>query len=155
MKSLTAKAVCGCLLNMWQFTGRSSHISSDLGTNFTSQLTREFEKRMGCSPCFNSPFHPQSTGLAERAVGNVKRIISKLAHDYPKQWHAYLPMAMWCLPETPNETTGLAPWVLAMGFLSRGPLAILRESWCGEKAFFVSLGKTQLNTCDSCTTNCK
>jgi len=50
-------------------------------------------------------------------------------------------MAIRCLRETPNETTGLAPWVLAMGVLPRGPLAILRESWCGENAFPVSLGK--------------
>ena len=40
--------------------------SSDLGSNFTSELNREFERRLGCSPRFNSPYHPNSTGLAER-----------------------------------------------------------------------------------------
>jgi len=75
-----------------------------LGTNFTSQLTREFEKRMGCTPRFNSPYHPSSTGLAERGVGNVKQIVAKLAMDRPKQWHTYLPMTIWCLREAVNET---------------------------------------------------
>jgi len=89
LKSLTAKAVCDALLSLWSFTGCSSHVSSDLGTNFTSQLTREFEKRMGCTPRFNSPYHPSSTGLAERGVGNVKQIVAKLAMDRPKQWHTY------------------------------------------------------------------
>jgi len=88
LKSLTAKAVSDVL---WQFTGCSSYVSSDLGTSFTSQLTKEFEKRLGCSPRFNCPFHPSSTGLAERGVGNVKRIISKLAMDHPKQWYKYVP----------------------------------------------------------------
>ena len=105
-------------------------MSSDLGTNFTSQLTKEFEKRFGCSPRFNCPFHLSSTGLAERGVGNVKPIISKLATDHPKQWHKYVPTAMWCLRETINETNGVAPWIF--GFLPRGPLAILKDSWCGE-----------------------
>jgi len=52
LKSVTAKSVCDALLSLWQFTGCCSYISSDLGTNFTSQLTREFERRMGCSPRF-------------------------------------------------------------------------------------------------------
>jgi len=105
LKSLTAKSVCDALLELWQFTGCCSYVSSDLGTNFTSQLTREFERRIGCSPRFNSPWHPSSTGLAELAVGNVKTIVSKLAMDHPKQWHTYLPMVTWCLREVPNEST--------------------------------------------------
>ena len=48
-----------------------------------AQISRaNFEKRMGCSPRFNSPWHPSSTGLAERAVGNVKTIVSKLAINH-------------------------------------------------------------------------
>ena len=87
LKNLTAKSVCDALLSLWQFTGCCSYVSSDLGTNFTSQLTKEFERRMGCSPRFNSPYHPSSTGLAERAVGNVKAIIGKLAIEHPRDWH--------------------------------------------------------------------
>ena len=110
-----------------------AYVSSDLGTNFTSQLTREFEKRMLCFPRFNSPWHPSSTALAERAVGNVKTVVSKLAMDHPKQWHTYLPMVMWCLREVLNESTGLAPWTLVMDHLPRGPLSILKDSWCGDE----------------------
>ena len=62
LKSLPAKNVCDALLELWQFTGCCSYVSSDWRTHFTSQLTREFEKRMGCSPRFNSPWHPSSTG---------------------------------------------------------------------------------------------
>jgi len=133
--------VCDALLELWQFTGCCSYVSSDFGTNFTSQLTREFEKRMGCSPRFNSPWHPSSTGLAERAVGNVKTIVSKLAMDHPKQWHTYLPATMWCLRESPNESTGLSPWTLVMGLLPRGPLSIIKDSWCGDENLPVSFGK--------------
>ena len=37
LKKLTAKSVCDALSSLWQFTGCCSYISSDLGTNFTSQ----------------------------------------------------------------------------------------------------------------------
>jgi len=70
-KSLTAKSVglCDASLKPWQFTGTSSYISTDLGQNFVNELTREFKQRLRCSPRFNSPYHPSSTGVAERGVG--------------------------------------------------------------------------------------
>jgi len=58
LKSLTAKSVCDALLELWQFTGCGSHVSSDVGTNFISQLTRKFLKRLGATPRFNSLYHP-------------------------------------------------------------------------------------------------
>ena len=142
LKSMHAKSICDALLSLWQYTGCCSHISSDLGTNFCSQLTQEFEKRMGCSPRFNSPWHPNSTGLVERAVGNVKTIVSKLAMDHPRQWHEYVPSVMWALRETPNSTTGVAPWTLVMGHLPKGPLSILKDSWMDDSELPVSFGKS-------------
>jgi len=97
IKAMHAKAVCDALLSIWQFTGVSSHLSSDLGTNFTAQLTKEFEKRLSCSPSFNSPWHPNATGLAEKGVGNVKTIIGKLAMDHSNQWDQYVPSMLWAL----------------------------------------------------------
>ena len=81
----------------------------DLASNFVSKLTQQFEKMMGCSPIFNSPLHPQATGLAERGVGSVKAIIGKLAFDHPNQWLDFLPSVLWSLREAVNSTTGLSP----------------------------------------------
>ena len=124
---------------MWQFRC-CSYISSDLGTNFTAQLTEEFEKQMECVPRFNSLCHPQSTRLAQRALRNVKDIVSKLAMHHPKEWHTYLAMVMWFLREVPNQTIGVAPWTLVMGHLPRGPLAVLNDSWC-DPQLPISFGK--------------
>lgn len=142
IRSLTAKNVCDAILKLWQFTGVSSFLSSDLGSNFTSELTREFERRLGCSPRFNSPYHPNSTGLAERGVGNVKTILAKVAADHPRRWHEYLPFIMWCLREVPNSTSGVPPWSLVFGHLPKGPLAILKDNWCGEHQPPISFGKS-------------
>ena len=115
MKGMHAKAVCNALLSICQFTRVSSHLSSDLGTNFTAQLTKKFEKRLDCSPCFNSPWHPNVTGLAKRGVGNVKTIIGKLAMDHPNQWDQHVPNVLWALRKSTNATTGLSPWTLVFG----------------------------------------
>ena len=41
LRTMHAKSVCDALLQIWSFVGVCSSISTDLGTNFTSQLTRE------------------------------------------------------------------------------------------------------------------
>ena len=83
-------------------------MSVDLGTNFTSQLTREFERHLDYSPQFNSPFHPNATGIVEHGVGNIKAIVGKLAFDHPNQRQWYLPHVLWALHEAVNATTDLS-----------------------------------------------
>ena len=130
--SLTAKSVCNALLQLFQTTGIPSVIRSDCATNFTSQLTRNFLSMLGCSPGFNVPGQPQQTGLCERLIGTLKNMISKLATDHLKSWHQYLGFVLWALRESPNETTGVPPWVMVYGRLPRGPSAVLKENWCGQ-----------------------
>ena len=141
LKSLTAKGVCDALLQLWMVTGIPNTVSSDNATNFTSKLNQEFLKRMGCSPRFNTPGHPQSSGLVERMVGTIKNMINKVAFDHPKQWHKYLGYILWALREVPNESTGVPPWVMTFGHLPRGPLAVLKETWIGETDIPLDLGK--------------
>jgi hypothetical protein len=78
----------------------------------------------------------------ERAVGTTKRIIGKLAEEHPRQWQKYLPFVLWALREAPNETTGLPPFTLVYGRLPKGPLAILKETWSGERELPLNLGKS-------------
>jgi len=70
LRILTAKSVCDALLQLFSFTGVASQcvISSDQGSNYTAQLTREFLKRLSVSPRFNTPGRPQAAGLCERLV---------------------------------------------------------------------------------------
>ena len=97
---------------------------------------------LGCSPRFNVPGRPQQTGLCERLIGTLKNMISKVAVDHPKSWYKHLGFLLWALRETPHETTGVAPWLMVFGKLPRGPLAVLKENWCGQRDVPLSLGKT-------------
>ena len=142
LRSLSAKAVCKAILQLWQFTGCGDVVTSDCGTNVTSQLTHEFMTKLGCSLRFATPGHPQACVLAERMVGTVKCMVSKMAADHFKNWYKYLGYVLWALREIPNETTGVPPWVMVFGHLPRGPLAILKESWCGGKTLPLNLGKS-------------
>ena len=84
LRSLNAKGVCEALLQVFTTFSIPRVISSDCGTNFTSSLTKEFLKRMGCSPRFNTPGHPEAAGLVERCNQSLKTMIFKLAQSNPK-----------------------------------------------------------------------
>jgi len=63
LKSLTARAVCDALVDLFANVGVPSKVISDNGTNFSSQITQELLRRLGCSPIFATPGHPQASGL--------------------------------------------------------------------------------------------
>jgi len=60
LKSFTAKSVCNALLDLFANVGVAQIVTSDCRSNFTSQLTREMLTRLGCSPRFNTPGHPEA-----------------------------------------------------------------------------------------------
>jgi len=66
LKSLTAKAVCDALTDLFTHVAVPKVMVSDCSTNFTSQLTQEMLRRLGCSPRFNTPGHPKASGMVER-----------------------------------------------------------------------------------------
>jgi hypothetical protein len=144
LRSVTAKNICLAMLNLFQYTSMGTNVtlvSSDNASYFKAALTREFMNRIGVSPRFHVPGYPSSTGLVERAIGSIKSLVARVAAEHPKKWTAYLPFIMWALREAPNETTGVPPYLIVYNRLPSGPLAILKESWLGNRDLPVSLGK--------------
>jgi len=144
LKNLSAKATCDALLQVFMTFSVPKVISSDCGSNFTSSLTKEFLKRLGCSPVFNTPGHSEASGIVERCNATLKSMIGRLVHQDPKGWWKLLPFVLWALREVPNETTGVAPFTLLFGTLPRGPLSALKESWVGEQPLPLNVGKSMI-----------
>ena len=146
LTSLTAKNVCKLLLQLFQFTGIPSVIQSDMASNFNCELTKTFLSMLGCTPRFNVPGRPQQSGLCERLIRTLKNMVSKVAIDHLKSWHQQLGYVLWALRECSNESTNIAPWTLAFGRLPRGPLAVLKENWTGQRDAPLSLGQTTVES---------
>jgi len=143
LRSLTAAATCDALMQVFMIFGTASVISGDFGSNFRAELTRECLERLGCSPKFNeAPFHPSSSGLIERCNQSLKRCLHHVVRQYPRLWHKFVPYILWAMREVPNATTNSSPFLLAFGRPARGPLAILKENWAGEKELPLNMGKS-------------
>src|ERR1043165_1046283 len=72
LRSLNAKGICDALLQTFMTFSVPKVITSDCGSNFTSKLTKDFLKRLGCTPRFNTPGHPEAAGLVERCNQSLK-----------------------------------------------------------------------------------
>jgi len=69
-------------------------------------------------------------------------MISNVAVDHPRSWTKYLGYVLWALPEVPNETTWVPPWLMVNARIPQGHLAVLKENWTGFRDMPQSLGQT-------------
>jgi hypothetical protein len=135
LHSITAKSISTALLNMFSVTGLSTEVtlmSTDNATYYKAELTRELLKRIGVSPRFHTPHASWSSGLVERHLQTVKRVLAKLAADHPRQWWDYLPYTLWAMRESVSNPLQVQPFMMVTGGRKmRGPLSILRDTWLG------------------------
>jgi transposase InsO family protein len=134
LTKVNSKNVCDALVKIFEITGLASEmvLTSDNATYFRSSLMCEFLKRLGVTPRFSIPYHPEGHSLAERGIQTIQSLIAKLASEHRNNWTAYLGVALWAIREVPNATTGLPPHLLVFGQLRAGPLSIFRGSWMGD-----------------------
>lgn len=149
LRNINSNSICDCLFDVFSYLGVASTISSDCGSNFTSSLTTTFLERMGCTPRFNTPAHPEASGAVERLNQTFKRMLHHAITNHSRQWHKCIPFILWTLRESGNETTGLPPYTLLYGHPPHGVLHILQQSWTGEKPLPSTLGKSEVEyLCD-------
>lgn len=91
LRTLTSKAVCDALLEIFSRLGVPETICCDNGTNFTANLTREFLERMGTTPRLSTPDHPQSNGLVERWNGTFKSMLFHVIEEHGRNWDKHVP----------------------------------------------------------------
>uniref|UniRef100_A0A1S4M1F1 RNA-directed DNA polymerase n=1 Tax=Ixodes scapularis TaxID=6945 RepID=A0A1S4M1F1_IXOSC len=113
LKSLTARAACDVLVEVFSRMGVPETVCSDQGSNFTAQLTGILLEKMGATPRFSTSDHPQSNGLVERWNGTFKKMLHHVVHEKGREWD--------------KHTTGRSPFELMYGREPVGPLSILAK----------------------------
>ena len=77
----------------------------------------------------------------ERFNQTCKNMLYYVIQQHGRQWHKILPLMTWAIREVPNSTTGVSPYMLDYGRAPRGPLAVLKETWTGERDVSLHLNK--------------
>ena len=105
LPSITSAAVIERLKSLFSRYGIPDCVTSDGGTQYTSQSFREFASKYGFCHRITDPHMPSANGAAERAVRTAKWIL--------KQNDPHL--ALLNYRATPIEATGCSPARLLMG----------------------------------------
>eukprot|EP00745_Piridium_sociabile_P039410 TRINITY_DN7365_c0_g1_i12.p1 TRINITY_DN7365_c0_g1~~TRINITY_DN7365_c0_g1_i12.p1 ORF type:complete len:1702 (-),score=291.88 TRINITY_DN7365_c0_g1_i12:2644-7599(-) len=132
LRNISSVDVAEALLVIFSRLGFPKEILSDQGTQFNSELMKQFHTLCGCHGIKTSPYHPQGNGTVERFHGTLKAMLRKVIQGKPKLWHRYLPALLFACRELPSESTGFSPFMLLFGREVRGPLTLLQESWTGK-----------------------
>ncbi|XP_034565106.1 uncharacterized protein LOC117830889 isoform X3 [Notolabrus celidotus] len=133
LKSIKAKSVAFCLVQFFSRVGFPCEILTDQGTNFMSTLLKQVYQLLGIRSLRTTPYHPQTDGLTERFNQTLKQMLRKFVNNSGTDWDQWLPYLLFAYREVPQASTGFSPFELLYGHEVRGPLALLREIWEGDK----------------------
>ena len=132
LKRINAKVIADTLLKFFTQVGLPKEIQSDRGTNFTSDLFASILKELGISQILSSAYHPESQGALERFHQTLKSMLKKYCHQSSSDWDEGLPLMLFAVRETVQQSLGYSPFELLYGRQIRGPLKVLKEQWYQE-----------------------
>ena len=129
LRNLKAETIADRLLEIFSRVGIPQTIRSDNFQSFRSQIMSALRDKLGINPEFSAVYHSQSHGAVERANRTVEDVLKKFLADYPKTWDCLIMYLLFCLRETPHESTKFSPAELVYGRKIRGLLAVAKETW--------------------------
>lgn len=132
LRTIKAKKVVQELVKFCSMFGLPKVMQTDQGSNFTSKIFTQVTRELNVKHRMSSAYHPQSQGAIERFHQTLKTLLRKFCLETGKEWDEGLPMLMFAIRETTQESVGFAPADLVFGHTVRGPLRMLREQLLDE-----------------------
>ena len=109
-KTTTTNKIAAILVDHILRRGIPTTIMTDSGTNLISNIMNTVYERLEITKLTSSPYHQQSNGCIERAIGSIKHILRKLiTHSNYKQWNELLPFAISSYNAATHSATGVSP----------------------------------------------
>lgn len=132
MRTIRAKNVTKELVKFFSIFGIPRVIQSDQGTNFTSKLFSQVLNCLSVKHKLSSAYHPESQGALERFHQTLKSMLRTYCFETGKDWDEGVPLVMFAVRETVQESLGFSPADLVFGHNVRGPLKLFREQLLAE-----------------------
>ena len=102
--------------NVVRWFGLPSKVISDRDPRFTSQFGKALTTKLGITQNLSTAFHPQTDGLSERKNQWVEQYLQLVTSAAPKDWDQWLTMASAVHNNWKNQTTGLSPNQILIGY---------------------------------------
>jgi len=119
-----SKTIAKCLLHFISHYGIPTTILSDQGSDFLSELMKEFAKLFHIKKLKTTAFHPQSNGALERSHSTLKDYLKHYTNHLLNDWDDWLPTAMFSYNTTIHSSTNYSPYELVFGYRPSLPSAL-------------------------------
>ena len=127
LRSLKAKPIVKVLIRFFSTFGLPKVVQTDQGSNFLSCLFKQVLQQLSIEHVISSAYHPESQGALERFHQTLKSMFRTYCHSSAREWDEGLPLLLFAVRETTQESLGFSPADLIFGHTVRGPLKLLRE----------------------------
>ena len=116
MSDITAESVVDAFSHGWvQHFGIPSTITTDRGSQFSSDVFTQLNRLWGVKLIMTTPYHPESNGLVERMHRRLKEALIALGSDSTDQWFWRLPMVLLAIRTTIKPDIAASPADLVFG----------------------------------------
>ena len=125
------------LVSIFSRVGIPSEILTDMGTQFTSSVMEEVSRLMSFKQLVTSPYHPICNGLVERFSQTLKKMLTRMCAEQPRDWEKYIDPLPFAYREAPQESLGFSPFELLYGWPVRGPMQIRKQLWSKTQRYVI------------------
>ena len=108
-------------------------ITTGQGSNFTANIFKQIVSTMGIKQHLSSVYHPASQGALERWHQTMKSMLTKYCIETEKDWDKDLPLVLYAIRSTRQESLGYSSNEMLFGRDVRGPLKLSQGSWIDEE----------------------
>ena len=122
LKNIDSETVVEALLGTYNWVGVPEEVLSDLETQFTLDCVKEVSRLLSIRRLTTSLCHPSCNRLVEKFNGTLKRMLRRLCHEQPHQWHRFINPLLFAYREARQEATGFSPFELLHERTVRGPV---------------------------------
>ena len=113
---ITAQSVVDGFAFGWvQTFGVPTTITSDRGSQFSSEVFQQLTRTWGIKTIMTAPYHPEANGMVERFHRRLKEALIALGAEEPHQWFWRLPCAMLAIRTTIKPDINASPADLVFG----------------------------------------
>lgn len=125
LRTLKSRAIVKALLKFFSTFGLPQRIQSDQGTNLMSKVFSQVLSELNIKYNISSAYHPESQGALEHFHQTLKSMLRKFCSEQNREWDDGLPLFLFAVRETAQESLGFSPADLVFGHSVRGPLRLL------------------------------
>ena len=132
LRNIRTATIVKQLIKFFTLVGLPKTVQSEQGSNFTPGVFQQVMSQLGIKQNVSSAYHPQSQGALERFHQTLKSMLRAYCHEQDKDWDKGIPLLLFAIRESVQESLGFSPFELVYGREIRGPLKLLKEHWLDE-----------------------